>query len=157
MSHVHAHQQISLMLRRGLSALVAVFFLANTIMFGFMHIPMAKANGASLASVMDGVVRIPIVICTGSTFKTILVRADGLPEEPAQNTDNPKGYECALCGLGNYAFGMPVTPELPELAAIELSNDVAALHITARKHVFCALAPSPRAPPAVSCSSHKQA
>ncbi|WP_252724081.1 MULTISPECIES: DUF2946 domain-containing protein [unclassified Thalassospira] len=142
--------QISLMFRQGLSALVAVFFLANTIMFGFMHIPMAKANGASLASVMDGVVRIPIVICTGSTFKTVLVRADGLPDEPGQNADAPDGFECALCGLGNYAFGMPVTPELPELEAIELSNAVAALHITARKHVFCALAPSPRAPPAVS-------
>lgn len=143
-------RQISLIFRQGLSALVAVFFLANTIMFGFMHIPMAKANGASLASVMDGVVRIPIVICTGSTFKTILVRADGLPDEPSQNSDPQTGYECALCGLGNYAFGMPVTPELPELEAIALSNAVAALHITARKHVFCAIAPSPRAPPAVS-------
>lgn len=142
---------ISLICRQCLLALVSVLFLANTIMFGFMHIPMAKANGASLASMMDGVVRIPIVICTGSTFKTILVRADGLPDEPAENADTPDGYECALCGLGNYAFGMPVAPELPKLAAIELSNAVTALHITATMHGFCAIAPSPRAPPAVSC------
>jgi len=152
----HKHQ-ISLMFRQGLSALVAVFFFANTIMFGFMHIPLAKANGASLASVMDGVVRIPIVICTGSTFKTILVRADGQPDEPGQNAETPDGFECALCGLGNYAFGMPVTPVLPTPEAIKLSNAVAELHITACKHVFCAIAPSPRAPPETSCPTHLQA
>lgn len=144
-------QHISLICKQSLLALVGVFFLANSLMFGFMHIPLAKANGASLAAMMDGVVRIPIVICTGSTFKTILVRADGLPDEPAQNADMPDGYECALCGLGNYAFGLPISPASPDLAALELSNAVTALHITATMHGFCAIAPSPRAPPTVSC------
>lgn len=152
----HRHQ-ISLIFRQCLSALVAVLFLANTVMFGFMHIPLAQANGASLASVMDGTVRIPIVICTGSTFKTILVRADGQPDEPGQNADTPDGFECALCGLGNYTFGIPVTPVLPTPEAIKLSNTVAELHITARMHAFCAIAPSPRAPPAPSCPIHEQA
>lgn len=139
--------------RHGLTAVVALFFLSNTLMFGFMHIPLAKANGASLASIMDGSERIPIVICSGTTIKTILVRADGRPETPPEKADIPDGYQCALCGLGNFAFGMPVSPILPEMVNLRLCNAVTSLHITARLHAFCPIAASPRAPPYSSCPS----
>ncbi|MCC9623986.1 hypothetical protein LPB41_20085 [Thalassospira sp. MA62] len=134
--------------RQGLSTVVAVFLLCNTIMFGFMHIPLAKANGASLATILDGNERVPIVICTGTGLKTIIARADGTPD--TGQSDPPKGYHCTLCGLGNYTFALPISAELPERHALIFANAATALHVTATLHEFCDLVASPRGPPHTS-------
>ncbi|NIZ01261.1 DUF2946 domain-containing protein [Thalassospira lucentensis] len=140
-------RHIPLRCRHGLSAVVALFFLCNTVMFGFMHVPMAKAEGVSLASIVNGKKYIPIVICTGTGLETILVSPDGEKTTPDGGSPAVKGFQCALCGLGNYTFAMPVEAQLPDMVRVRLSNAVTALHITARLHDFCPIAASPRAPP----------
>lgn len=146
-------RQISLRCRHSLSAVVAVFFLCNTVMFGFMHVPLAKGNGVSLASILDGKEYVPIVICTGTGFETVLVSAAGKQTPPNNGSNASKGFQCALCGLGNYAFAMPVEAQLPDMVRLRLSNAVVALHVTARLHDFCPIAASPRAPPHLSVSN----
>lgn len=133
--------------RRTLSLFVAWLLLVNALMFGFMHAPVALAaapNGAQ-----EPLTYVPLIICTANGIKTISV-----PAERAENGDLPphssssyEGFQCASCGLGNHAVGMPVEPEIPLVHRVRLSNQVTALHITARLHDFCPLAASPRAPP----------
>ncbi|WP_245829888.1 DUF2946 family protein [Thalassospira alkalitolerans] len=142
-------RQIYWAIRRSLSVGVACFLLANALMFGFMHAPVALANTATATDANTGQSFIPLIICTANGIKTISVS----PELATGSTTSPhssnayEGFQCAICGLGNHAVGLPVDPEMPMILRVRLSNSVTALHITARLHDFCAIAASPRAPP----------
>jgi hypothetical protein len=126
--------------------------LLNALLFGFMHAPVALAaepTGVVVDTSDAPRAYVPLIICTANGIKTISV-----PAEIAENrtpsphsSDSFDGFQCASCGLGNHAAGMPVEPELPLVHRIKLSNTVTALHITARLHDFCPIAASPRAPP----------
>ncbi|MBX2831319.1 MAG: hypothetical protein KTR23_09095 [Rhodospirillales bacterium] len=134
--------------RRTLSLFVGWLMLTNALMFGFMHAPVALASVPS--GTEESQVYVPLIICTANGIKTISVPAD-IAEDGSvtpHNADAYEGFQCASCGLGNHAAGMPVEPELPLLHRLKLSNQVTALHITARLHDFCPIAASPRAPPA---------
>ncbi|MFV1850598.1 MAG: DUF2946 family protein [Thalassospira sp.] len=136
--------------RRTLSLCVAWLLLVNALLFGFMHAPVAMAAEPTGAISADGSQNyVPLIICTANGIKTISVPAE-LAENGApspHSSDAFDGFQCASCGLGNHAVGMPVEPELPVIHRIKLSNTVTALHITARLHDFCPIAASPRAPP----------
>ena len=138
--------------RRMLSLLVGWLLLVHSVMFGFMHAPVALAatvHKAASAQSESAQTYVPLIICTANGIKTI-----SIPAEAAENgrpsphsSSNFEGFQCASCGLGNHAVGMPVEPELPMVHRVKLSNKVTALHITARLHGFCPIAASPRAPP----------
>jgi len=139
--------------RRTLSLCVAWLLLVNALLFGFMHAPVAMAaepiGAASTADAPQAYV--PLIICTANGIKTISVPAD-LAENRTpspHSSESFDGFQCASCGLGNHAAGMPVEPDLPLIHRVRLSNKVTALHITARLHGFCPIAASPRAPPAL--------
>ncbi|MBC05913.1 DUF2946 family protein [Thalassospira sp.] len=136
--------------RRTLSLCVAWLLLVNALFFGFMHAPVAL-EAVPTANTEVSQTYVPLIICTANGIKTISVPAD-LAEDRAANphsSDAFDGFQCASCGLGNHAAGMPVEPELPLVHRVRLSNKVTALHITARLHDFCPIAASPRAPPVV--------
>ncbi|MDG4718141.1 MULTISPECIES: DUF2946 family protein [Thalassospira] len=135
--------------RRTLSLLVGWLLLVNGMMFGFMHAPVALASVPASTASAD-VTYVPLIICTANGIKTISVPAEVAKDGgTAPHSSNAyEGFQCASCGLGNHAVGMPVEPELPLVHRIKLSNQVTALHITARLHGFCPIAASPRAPPA---------
>ncbi|MHC8494485.1 DUF2946 family protein [Thalassospira sp. SM2505] len=137
-------------IRRTLSLLVGWLLLVNGMMFGFMHAPVALA-AVPTSTTASEVTYVPLIICTANGIKTISVPAevanDGATAPHSSNAY--EGFQCASCGLGNHAVGMPVEPELPDVQRVKLSNQVTALHITARLHDFCPIAASPRAPPAL--------
>ncbi|MEQ8286011.1 DUF2946 family protein [Thalassospira sp.] len=135
--------------RRTLSLFVGWLLLVNALMFGFMHAPVALASVPSGAEASE-MVYVPLIICTANGIKTISVPADMAKNGGTfpHSSDAYEGFQCASCGLGNHAVGLPVEPELPVLHRLKLSNQVTALHITARLHDFCPIAASPRAPPA---------
>tara|TARA_E500000318_G_scaffold105545_1_gene112562 strand:- start:284 stop:730 length:447 start_codon:yes stop_codon:yes gene_type:complete len=135
--------------RRTLSLFVGWLLLVNALMFGFMHAPVALASVPSGTEASD-MVYVPLIICTANGIKTISVPADMAKNggTSPHSSDAYEGFQCASCGLGNHAVGLPVEPELPVLHRLKLSNQVTALHITARLHDFCPIAASPRAPPA---------
>lgn len=143
----------SLVARRTLSLCVAWLLLINALLFGFMHAPIAMAAEPLPAGVgsSEEVAQtyVPLIICTANGIKTISVPAalaeNGAPSP--HSSDAFDGFQCASCGLGNHAVGMPVEPELPLVHRVRLSNKGTALHITARLHDFCQIAASPRAPP----------
>jgi hypothetical protein len=141
-------RQIYSALRRSLSVAVACFLLANALMFGFMHAPVALANTPAVVGGNADQNFIPLIICTANGIKTISVPA-GATEEGGSSPHSSayEGFQCAICGLGNHAVGLPVEPELPLIHRVRMSNAVTALHITARLHDFCPIAASPRAPP----------
>lgn len=134
--------------RRTLSLFVGWLLLVNALMFGFMHAPVALASVPSGIETSD-VTYVPLIICTANGIKTISVPAEIAKDggTSPHSSDAYEGFQCASCGLGNHAVGMPVEPELPQVHRIRLSNQVTALHITARLHDFCPIAASPRAPP----------
>lgn len=135
--------------RRTLSLLVGWLLLVNGMMFGFMHAPVALASVPSGTETSD-VIYVPLIICTANGIKTISVPADVAKSTGTSphSSSAYEGFQCASCGLGNHAVGMPVDPELPLVHRIKLSNQVTSLHITARLHGFCPIAAFPRAPPA---------
>ncbi|WP_404425567.1 DUF2946 family protein [Thalassospira australica] len=140
--------QIYSAFRHSLSVAVACFLLANALMFGFMHTPVALANTPVATGEPTDQSFIPLIICTANGIKTISVPADAAKEGgPSPHSSAYEGFQCAICGLGNHAVGLPVEPELPLIHRVRLSNSVTALHITARLHDFCPIAASPRAPP----------
>lgn len=137
--------------RRTLSLCVAWLLLVNALLFGFMHAPVALAAVPTSATEASQTTEtyVPLIICTANGIKTISVPA-GVAESTTtypHSSDAFDGFQCASCGLGNHAVGMPVEPQLPLVHRIRLSNKVTALHITARLHDFCLIAASPRAPP----------
>ena len=137
--------------RRALSLCVAWLLLVNALFFGFMHAPVAMAAEPTgiVSTTNADQAYVPLIICTANGIKTISVPADlannGTPYP--HSSDAFDGFQCASCGLGNHAVGLPVEPELPLVHRVQLSNKVTALHITARLHDFCQIAASPRAPP----------
>ncbi|WP_430472756.1 DUF2946 family protein [Thalassospira lucentensis] len=135
--------------RRTLSLFVGWLLLVNALMFGFMHAPVALASVPSGTEASE-MVYVPLIICTANGIKTISVPADMVKNggTSPHSSDAYEGFQCASCGLGNHVVGLPVEPELPVLHRLKLSNQVTALHITARLHDFCPIAASPRAPPA---------
>jgi hypothetical protein len=141
----------SLVARRTLSLCVAWLLLVNALFFGFMHAPVALET-VPTSNTEVSQTYVPLIICTANGIKTISVPADladdGVPYP--HSSDAFDGFQCASCGLGNHAVGLPVEPELPLVQRVRLSNKVTALHITARLHDFCQIAASPRAPPAAA-------
>ncbi|RCK29429.1 DUF2946 family protein [Thalassospira lucentensis] len=133
--------------RRTLSLFVGWLLLVNAMMFGFMHAPVALA--AVPTGTESAQTYVPLIICTANGIKTISVPADVAEDGSTSphSSNSYEGFQCASCGLGNHAVGLPVHPELPLVHRVKLSNQVTALHITARLHDFCPLAASPRAPP----------
>lgn len=138
----------SLVARRTLSLCVAWLLMVNALFFGFMHAPVALET-VPTSNTEVSQTYVPLIICTANGIKTISVPADlaedGTPNPHSSNAFD--GFQCPSCGLGNHVVGMPVEPELPLIHRIRLSNQVTALHITARLHDFCPIAASPRAPP----------
>ncbi|MCC9623988.1 DUF2946 family protein [Thalassospira sp. MA62] len=139
--------------QRALSLLVAWLLLVNALFFGFMHAPVAIAatpTAPQTAGQTGETAYVPLIICTANGIKTISVPANQADSDgPTPHSPSAfDGFQCASCGLGNHAVGMPVEPELPDIYRVRLSNKVTALHITARLHDFCPIAASPRAPPA---------
>ncbi|WP_349593406.1 DUF2946 family protein [Thalassospira sp. NFXS8] len=132
-------------LRVTITTLVACLLLINTVLFGFMHAPLAAQARA------DGSGYIPILICTANGIQAIRLPSDPNAPQSAPETsgryDSYEAYQCALCGIGMHAMAPTATYEIPELHRILLSNAVTALHITAHSPRFYHKAGSPRAPP----------
>ena len=137
-------------LRETIASMVACILLVNTVLFGFMHAPLAAQARA------DGNNYIPILICTSQGIKAIRVPGNALDDKAAPKTsgqyDSYEAYQCALCGIGLHAVTPGVAPEIPEIHRILLSNAVTALHITAHTPDFYPRAGSPRAPPLSSAA-----
>ncbi|OSQ39775.1 DUF2946 family protein [Thalassospira mesophila] len=132
-------------LRVTITTLVACLLLVNTVLFGFMHAPLAAQANA------DGTGYIPLLICTANGIQAIRVPADPADPQSAPETsgkyDSYEAYQCALCGIGMHAMAPAEIVEIPVLHRILLSNAVTALHITAHSPQFYPQAGPARAPP----------
>ncbi|AUG54924.1 hypothetical protein CSC3H3_04565 [Thalassospira marina] len=132
-------------LRVTITTVVACILLINTVLFGFMHAPLAARADAS----GDGY--IPLLICTSNGIQAIRLPTDPTDgkatTESSGRYDSYEAYQCALCGIGMHAMAPTATLEIPEIHRILLSNAVTALHITAHSPEFYPHAGPARAPP----------
>lgn len=132
-------------LRVTITTLVACLLLINTVLFGFMHAPLAAQANA------DGKGYIPLLICTANGIQAIRVPSDpanpqSVPEISGKY-DSYEAYQCAMCGFGMHSMAPTASFDIPVLHRILLSNAVTALHITAHSPDFYPKAGTPRAPP----------
>ncbi len=129
-----------------ITTVVACILLINTVLFGFMHAPLA-------AQAQDGQNSyIPILICTANGIQAIRIPGDAFDEdkttpEASGRYDSYEAYQCALCGIGLHTIAPSPSPEIPEIHRILLSNTVTALHITAHAPDFYPRSGASRAPP----------
>ncbi|WP_073953637.1 DUF2946 family protein [Thalassospira sp. TSL5-1] len=131
-------------LRETITSLVACVLLINTVLFGFMHAPLAAQTQGQNNY-------IPILICTSHGIQAIRLPGNAFDDKAPPTTsgqyDSYEAYQCALCGIGLHAITPGTSPEIPAIHRILLSNAVTALHITAHAPDFYPRSGSPRAPP----------
>jgi hypothetical protein len=131
-------------LRAAIAALVTGFLMLNTVLFGFMHVPLAARARAG------GDDYVPVFICTINGIQPLDL-IDG--SNGAKNTakyDGYGGYQCALCAKGLHTMAPPMVFDMPVMTRLELSHRVRPPRPVVRDPGHAGFAASPRAPPRTS-------